>query len=74
MGFMMSQWVFRDARERGLPASALVGGLKSQLIGIVIEARYPEPFKTQMLDEIGEIADLVIANAKLDDDLGQPEF
>lgn len=73
-GFMLSQWVFRDAKTRGISAASLVSGLKAQLIGTLVEARYPETFKAQMLDEIGQIADQVVANAETFDSLGQPDF
>lgn len=72
VGFLLSQTVFRDARERGVAASALVASFKTDFVGLVAEANYPAPFKAQMMQELAAIADQVVENARTYDDLGQP--
>lgn len=73
VAFTLSQLVQRDARAHGVPAASLVANFRQDFVGLLAEARYPPDFKTHVLDDLADIADQVIANAKTFDELGQPE-
>lgn len=73
VAFTLSQLVQRDARTHGVPAASLVTNFRRDFVGLLAEARYPTDFKAHVLQDLADIADQVIANAKTFDALGQPD-
>lgn len=73
VAFILSQMVFRDARQQGVTASALVADFKKDFVGLVAEGRYPAAYKAEMMEELAAIADQLVDNARTFDSLDWPE-
>jgi HD-GYP domain-containing protein (c-di-GMP phosphodiesterase class II) len=67
---MISFDMERRAKEHGMAAEELSREFAQGLVSTVVEARFPEPFKAELLTALRELGDSVVANGRLRDELG----